>query len=89
MKPTQPTRAGRKRETTLHHHDIARAIDLERQHEIERRLRHRAGRPPRPPGRSVLQALGRALIRVGSMLAAEGPLEVGLVRPSGQPESQL
>jgi hypothetical protein len=88
MKPTQPSRPGRERDTTLYPHDLARAIHLERQHEIESCLRVRAERPPRPPRRSVLQAFGRALIRVGSLLAAEGPSEVGQVRSPG-PETQL
>jgi len=63
-------------------HDLARAIHLERQHEIESCLRVRAER--RLAAKTFgIAAFGRALIRVGSLLAAEGPSEVGQVRSPG------
>jgi len=71
MKPTQPSRPGRERDTTLYPHDLARAIHLRASARDRELSPVRAGRPPRPPRRSVLQAFGRALIRVGSLLAAE------------------
>jgi hypothetical protein len=70
----------------VHNHQLARVIHDERQREIERSLRMRAERGSIPPGHSIRQAIGRLLIRFGSLLAAEGQLEAGQFRSSGQPE---
>jgi hypothetical protein len=72
----------------MHSRELSRLINDERQREIERRLRLRSGRPPRPPRRSVRQAIGRVLIRIGSELAADGPMPVGRLQSPGQPETQ-
>jgi hypothetical protein len=69
----------------VHYHELARVIHEERQLEIERRLRWgRCDRPPsapRSPWRSVRQAVGRLLIRVGSAIAAEAHNEAARLAP--------
>ena len=68
------------RETPLFANHIARDIHNERQREIERRLLLRLnGRPPRPR-RSIRRRVGHGLIQVGSMLAADGPLQLAARR---------
>jgi hypothetical protein len=47
---------------------------MERQREIERQGRLHAGRPPRLPKRPVRKAIGRALIRIGYLLAVDDRL---------------
>jgi hypothetical protein len=71
----------------LHYHELARVIHEERQREIERRLRYRIGRPPRPPRRSVRQTVGRLLIRIGSAIAAEAEHEAARLAPPSRFES--
>jgi hypothetical protein len=73
----------------LYSYELARALDRERQAEIERRLRHRFELPPPPPRRSLRQAIGRLLIRIGSALDAEGATRVGLIRSTDLPEIRL
>ncbi len=58
----------------MHSHDIGLLIHMERQREIQRQGRLRAGRPLRPPKRPLRQAIGRALIRIGYLLAVDGRL---------------
>ena len=71
----------------MHCYELARVLQREKELEIERRLR--MGRPPRPPRRSVRRAIGRLLIRTGSLIAGDGQHEVGRLPSPGQPEIQL
>jgi hypothetical protein len=59
---------------------IAKLVHDERQREIERRLRFRREAPEAPPRLSVRKRLGRGLIRIGSLLASEGPLQLAARR---------
>jgi hypothetical protein len=61
-------------------HQVAREIHLERQREIERRLRLRIGNPTPAPRSSIRRRVGRGLIRLGSTLAADGPLQLAARR---------
>ena len=61
-----------RKEHTVFSHQVARDIHLERQREIERRLRHRVDREPQRHRRSVRQRVGRGLIQLGLALAADG-----------------
>jgi hypothetical protein len=61
-------------------HHIANDIHNERQREVERRLRHRlTGRAP-TPRHSLRRRVGHGLIHIGSMLAADGPLQLAARR---------
>ena len=68
------------RETTLFSHQIARDIHDERQREIERRLRLGSSDLRPVARRSVRHHVGRGLIRIGSMLASDGPLQLAARR---------
>jgi hypothetical protein len=68
------------RETPLITYQVAREIHLERQREIERRLQLRIGNPAPTPRSSIRRRVGRGLIRFGSMLAADGPLQLAARR---------
>lgn len=68
------------RDTTLFSHEIARAVHQERQREIERRLRFRHEMQQAPPRPSVRRRLGLGLIRIGSSLASESPLQLAARR---------
>ena len=61
-------------------HQLARVIHVERQNEIERRLLHRIARPERVSRISVRRRFGRSLVRVGLVLAADGPLQLSARR---------
>jgi hypothetical protein len=61
-------------------HQIAREIHIERQQEIELRLRFRSNDPTPVARRSVRQHVGRGLIQIGSMLASDGPLQLAARR---------
>jgi hypothetical protein len=54
-------------------HQLARQIHRERQREIERRLQYRMAGGPQTPRRSVRRRVGRGLIQLGLVLAADGP----------------
>jgi hypothetical protein len=63
-----------RKEHKVFSHQIAREIHLERQREIERRMRFRIDRGPQRPSRSVRRRVGRGLIQIGLVLTADGPL---------------
>ena len=65
-----------RKEHTVFTHQIARDIHRERQCEIEHRLRHRIDRGPQQPHRSVRRRVGRGLIQLGLVLAAEVPINL-------------
>jgi hypothetical protein len=65
-----------RKEHTVFSHQIARDIHRERQREIERRLQFRIDPGPQRPRRSVRRRVGRGLIQLGLVLAAEGPLQL-------------
>jgi hypothetical protein len=71
----------------LHNYDLARVVNDERQREVERRMRIRIDRPPHPPRHSMRQAVGRVLIRLGSLLVADGQIEAGRLRTPGRSET--
>jgi len=64
-----------RKDTPLYQHEIARQIHMERQREIEMRLAHRVRRQPARRSFSVRRHVGRGLIQLGSVLAADGPLQ--------------
>jgi hypothetical protein len=68
------------RDTTLLSHQIARTVHDERQREIERRLRFQPEACEAPPRLSVRKRLGLRLIRIGSTLASDGPLQLAARR---------
>ena len=68
------------RETPLFTHQIARDIHNQRQREIERRLQLRLYGPAPTPRRSLRNRVGHGLIQIGSMLAADGPLQLAARR---------
>ena len=68
------------RDTSLHSHQLAWEIHQERQREIERRIRFRSQDQSRIRRRSLRNRLGHGLIRIGSMLASDGPLQLAARR---------
>jgi hypothetical protein len=64
----------------LFDYHIAKIVHDERQREIERRLRFQREAPGAPPRLSVRKRLGRGLIRIGSSLASDGPLQLAARR---------
>jgi hypothetical protein len=68
------------RDTALYAHYLATAIHRDRQREIERRLRQGPRSIDRPPRNSVRRRVGIGLIRVGSSLASDGPLQLAARR---------
>jgi hypothetical protein len=65
-----------RKEHSVYTHQIARDLHLERQREIERRMRHRLPSRPQRPHLSVRRRVGRGLIQLGLVLAADGPLKL-------------
>jgi len=63
-----------RKEHKVFSHQIARDIHLERQREIERRMQFRIDPVPQRPRRWVRRRIGRGLIQLGLVLAADGPL---------------
>ena len=72
----------------MHSYELARVIDYERQQDNERRIRMLVGRSDRPPKRSIRQAIGRVLIRIGSQLDSDGPVQIGRQWPADLRETQ-
>jgi hypothetical protein len=73
----------------LNTHQIARDIHYQRQREIERRLRLRLNRRAPTPRRYLRHRVGHGLIQIGSMLAADGPLQLSAPdgpAPAGPPQ---
>jgi hypothetical protein len=68
------------RDTPLFANQVARDIHNDRQREIERRLQLRLHERAPAPRRSVRRRVGHGLIQVGSMLAADGPLQLAARR---------
>jgi hypothetical protein len=68
------------RDTTLFSHQIANVVHEERHREIERRLRFRHEAPEVPKQVSLRKRLGLGLIRLGSSLASDGPLQLAARR---------
>jgi len=64
----------------LFSHQIARDIHDERQREIERRLDLRSSDLRPVVRRSVRKRVGRGLIRIGSMLVSDSPLQLAARR---------
>jgi hypothetical protein len=63
-----------RKEHQVFSHQIARDIHLERQREIDSRMQFRIDLVPQRPRRSVRRRIGRGLIQLGLVLAADGPL---------------
>jgi hypothetical protein len=61
-----------RKEHTVFSHHVARDLLLERQREIDRRLRHWVDREPQRLRRSVRRRVGRRLIQLGLAIAADG-----------------
>jgi hypothetical protein len=64
----------------LYSHYLVLEIHMERQREIERQLRIRSVDRSQIRHRSLSHRLGQRLIQVGSMLAADGPLQLAARR---------
>jgi hypothetical protein len=61
-----------RKEHTVFSNQVARDVHLERQREIDRRLRHRVDREPQGLRRSMRRSVGRGLIQLGLVIAADG-----------------
>jgi len=68
------------RDTSLYTYELAKAIDRDRRREIERRLRTGPRAIDRRPRNSVRRRVGLELIRIGSSLASDGPLQLAARR---------
>jgi hypothetical protein len=68
------------RKTALFTHQIARDVHAERQRDIERHLYLRVQASESPPRQSVRKRVGRGLIQLGSVIAADGPLQLSARR---------
>jgi hypothetical protein len=77
MAGSDPTQ---ERDTGLLNYEFAKIVHDERQREIERRLRFQREAPEAPPRLSVRKRLGHGLIRIGSSLASDGPLQLAARR---------
>jgi hypothetical protein len=68
------------RDTPLYTHQLATVVHGDRQREIERRLRYGPRSIDRRPRNSVRRRVGLELIRIGSTLAPDGPLQLAARR---------
>ena len=68
------------RDTALFMYELAPLVSRDRQREIERRLRTGPCSIDRQPRNSVRRRVGLALIRIGSTLAPDGPLQLAARR---------
>jgi hypothetical protein len=68
------------RDTALFTHQLATVVHRDRQREIERRLRNGPRSIDRRPQNSIRRRVGLEMIRIGSSLAPDGPLQLAARR---------
>jgi len=64
----------------LYAHYIAQSVHRDRQREIEQRLRQGPRSIDRRPRNTIRRRVGHGLIRIGSSLASDGPLQLAARR---------
>jgi hypothetical protein len=78
--PATGSNTTNERETAVNPHYVSMAVHRDRQREIERRLQFGPRAFDRPPSPSIRRRVGVELIRIGSSLACDEPLQLAARR---------